>query len=202
MQKYISSQLYKSIQASHFTAIKFIWSHKSTKMDTRVHLVKMWLGSHRGDTQIALNGPVIKSIAEQYNQKHQVTHNAYLKDFFIKYSSSKHYNSFGIDDGVGASEQLLGGLLFTVQNEGDGLLVHTDGHSMPPGRGRAVLIHTLTGLHAAYMQTAKRLRAPFVFGLSFKFKYIPFSFLEWNRISFQSFFKIPLYWWHCNLCEM
>lgn len=61
---------------------------------------------------------------------------AYLKDFFIKYSSSKHYNSLGIDDGVGASEQLLGGLLFTVQNEGDGLLVHTDGHSMPSKKRR------------------------------------------------------------------
>lgn len=71
-----------------------------------------------------------------------VSDKAYLKDFFIKYSSSKHDNSFGIDDGVGASEQLLGGLLFTVQNEGDGLLVHTDGHSMPPGRGGDVNSHT------------------------------------------------------------
>lgn len=57
---------------------------------------------------------------------------AYLEDFFIKYSSSKHYNSFGINDGVGASKQLLVDLLFTVQNEGDGLLVHADCHSMPP----------------------------------------------------------------------
>lgn len=67
---------------------------------------------------------------------------SYLKDFFIKYSSSKHYNSLGIDDGAGASEQPLGGLLFTVQNEGDGLLVHTDGHSMPSERGGEVNSHT------------------------------------------------------------
>lgn len=67
---------------------------------------------------------------------------AYLKDFFVKYSSSKHDNSFGINDGVWASEQLLGGLLFTVQNEGDGLLVHTDGHSMPPRKGGEVNSHT------------------------------------------------------------
>ncbi len=67
---------------------------------------------------------------------------AYLKDFFIKYSSSKHYNSLGIDDGVGASQQPLGCLLFTVQNEGDGLFVHTDGHSMPPERRIKVNSHT------------------------------------------------------------
>lgn len=67
--------------------------------------------------------------------KGEVQFKAYLKDFFIKYPGSKHYNSFGINDGVGVPEQLLRGLLFTVQNEGDGLLVHTDGHSMPPGTG-------------------------------------------------------------------
>lgn len=69
-------------------------------------------------------------------------YSAYLKDFFIKYPCSKDYNSLGIDDGVGASEQLLGGLLYTVQNEGDGLLVHTDGHSMPSEKGGEVNSHT------------------------------------------------------------
>ena len=63
---------------------------------------------------------------------------------------------------MGASEQLLGGLLFTVQNEGDGLLVHTDGHSMPPGMG-GKLIHTLTRLHAAQLQSTNRLMPSFVF---------------------------------------
>lgn len=67
---------------------------------------------------------------------------AYLKDFLIKYSSSKYDNSFSINDGSGASLKLLGGLLFTVQNEGDGLLMHTDGHSMPPGMGGKVNSHT------------------------------------------------------------
>lgn len=66
----------------------------------------------------------------------------YLKDFFIKYSSSKDYDSLCINDRAGASEQFLGGLLFTVQKEGDGLFVHTDGHSMPPAKGGEVHSHT------------------------------------------------------------
>ena len=58
---------------------------------------------------------------------------SYLKDFFIKYSGSKDYDSLGVHDGVGTALQSLGGLLLTVQEEGDGLLVHADGHAMPPG---------------------------------------------------------------------
>lgn len=69
-------------------------------------------------------------------------YSAYLKDFFIKYPCSKDYNPLGINDGVGASEQLLGGLLYTVQNEGDGLLVHTDGNSMPSEKESEVNSHT------------------------------------------------------------
>lgn len=75
---------------------------------------------------------------------------AYLKNLFIKYPRSKHYNSFGIDNRVGAPEQLLGGLLFTVQNEGDGLIVHTDGHSMPPEK-EVILCHALTRLQSTYL---------------------------------------------------
>lgn len=104
-------------------------------------------------------------------------HNAYLKDFFIKYSSSKHYNSFGIDDGVGASEQLLGGLLFTVQNEGDGLLVHTDGHSMPPGREGGVNSHTYwvtCGIHTNCTQA----KGPFCVWPLIQIQIYPFCFLE------------------------
>lgn len=67
---------------------------------------------------------------------------AHLKDFFIQYPGSKYYNSLGIDDGVRAPQQLLAGLLFTVQNEGDGLLVHTDCHSMPSARESGVNSHT------------------------------------------------------------
>ena len=48
---------------------------------------------------------------------------SYLKDFFIKYSGSKDYDSLGVHDGVGAALQPLGGL------------VHADGHAVPPGRG-------------------------------------------------------------------
>ena len=59
---------------------------------------------------------------------------SYLKDFFIKYSGSKDYDSLGVHDRVGTALQPLGGLLLTVQDESDGLLVHTDGHAMPPGR--------------------------------------------------------------------
>lgn len=99
-------------------------------------------------------------------QSNKLQIDSYLKDFFIKYSSSKHYNSFGIDDGVGASEQLLGGLLFTVQNESDGLLVHADGHSMPPGMGGKVNSHTYWVTRPpARSQSANRLRAPFCVSL-------------------------------------
>lgn len=62
----------------------------------------------------------------------------YLKDFLIKYPGSEHHDSSGVDDGVSAPEQPLGGPLFTVQNEGDGLPVHADGHSVPPGKEGAV----------------------------------------------------------------
>lgn len=69
---------------------------------------------------------------------------AYLKDFLIKYPGSKHHDSSGVDDGVSAPEQPLGGPLFTVQNEGDGLPVHADGHSVPPGKeGRSSLLTAL-----------------------------------------------------------
>lgn len=107
-------------------------NQRDTVQKTCMHLVK------KKDTNIQ----TVLNVAKTEHVYEELKFISYLKDFFIKYSSSKHYNSLGIDDGAGASEQPLGGLLFTVQNEGDGLLVHTDGHSMPSERGGEVNSHT------------------------------------------------------------
>lgn len=109
---------------------------KATEGDQKDSIGWRWVAKQsRTCVQLKLENTEVK----QDQQSHVCT---YLKDFFIKYSSSKDDNSLCINDRAGASEQFLCGLLFTVQNEGDGLFVHTDGHSMPPEKGGEVNSHT------------------------------------------------------------
>lgn len=58
----------------------------------------------------------------------------YLKDFLIQYPCSKYNNAIDINDGMVTSIQELCYLLFTVQNQGDIFLLHTDSYSVPPRR--------------------------------------------------------------------
>jgi len=55
----------------------------------------------------------------------------YFKDFLIQDSGSKDSNAFCVDDGLVASAEGPGHLLLTVHNDGDTLLLHTDGYTMP-----------------------------------------------------------------------
>lgn len=58
----------------------------------------------------------------------------YLKYFLIQYPCSKYNDAIDVNDGMVTSVQELGYLLFTVQNQGDVFLLHTDSYSVPPRR--------------------------------------------------------------------
>lgn len=59
---------------------------------------------------------------------------AHLKDLLIQYPGAEHDDAVDVDDGVLAPVQELGDFLFTVQNQGDIFLLHTQSHSVPPVR--------------------------------------------------------------------
>lgn len=55
----------------------------------------------------------------------------YLKDFLIQDSGAKDSNAFCVDNGLVASGEGSGHLLLTVHDDGDTLLLHADGDTMP-----------------------------------------------------------------------
>lgn len=57
----------------------------------------------------------------------------YLENLLIQDPGAEHSNAIGADGTVVTPEERLGDLLLTVDNDGDRLLLHTDGHTMPPG---------------------------------------------------------------------
>lgn len=59
---------------------------------------------------------------------------AHLKDLLIQYPGAEHDDAVDVDDGMLAAVQELGDFLFTVQNQGDVFLLHTQSHSVPPAR--------------------------------------------------------------------
>lgn len=54
-----------------------------------------------------------------------------LKDLLIQYPGAEHDDAVDIDDGMLTPVQELGDFLFTVQNQGDIFLLHTQSHSVP-----------------------------------------------------------------------
>lgn len=59
----------------------------------------------------------------------------YLKDFLVKDPGSEHSDPVGVNRGTVTPEEGFGDLLFTVHDDGNSLLLHADGHTMPPVRG-------------------------------------------------------------------
>lgn len=59
----------------------------------------------------------------------------YLEDLLIQKPGAKHGDAFGVNDGALAPREGLGDLLLTVHDDGDRLLLHTDGNAVPPGQG-------------------------------------------------------------------
>lgn len=59
----------------------------------------------------------------------------YLEDLLIQDPGAKHGNAIGVDGSVVTPGQRLDDLLLTVYNDSDRLLLHTDSHTVPPGRG-------------------------------------------------------------------
>lgn len=70
----------------------------------------------------------------------------YLKDFLIQYPCSKYNDAIDVNDGMVTSVQELGYLLFTVQNQGDIFLLHTDSYPVPPRRTQSTnVLNTALG---------------------------------------------------------
>lgn len=64
----------------------------------------------------------------------------YLKHFLIQDSGAEDGDALCVDDGPVASGQRPGHPLLTVHDDGDALLLHADGHTMPPEPQRIVLL--------------------------------------------------------------
>lgn len=60
---------------------------------------------------------------------------SYLENLLIQDPGAENGNAVGVDGGMVTPEELFGDLLLTVYNDGDILLLHADGHTVPPGRG-------------------------------------------------------------------
>ncbi len=60
----------------------------------------------------------------------------YLENLLIQDPGAEHGNAVGVDGSVVTPEETFGDLLLTVYNDGDCLLLHTNGHTVPPGEGR------------------------------------------------------------------
>jgi len=58
----------------------------------------------------------------------------YLENLLIQKPGAEHSDAAGADGGTVASEERLGDLLLTVYDDGDRLLLHADGHTVPPGQ--------------------------------------------------------------------
>lgn len=55
----------------------------------------------------------------------------YLKDLLIQDSGPKDSDALRVDNRPVTSAERLGHLLFTVHNNGNALLLHADGHTVP-----------------------------------------------------------------------
>lgn len=58
----------------------------------------------------------------------------YLEHFLIQESRAEHGDAIGVNGSMVTPEQRFGDLFFTVDDDGDRLLLHTDGHTVPPGQ--------------------------------------------------------------------
>lgn len=58
----------------------------------------------------------------------------HLENLFIQNPGAEHSDAVGVDGGMVAPHEVFGDLLLAVDDDGDGLLLHTDGHTMPPKR--------------------------------------------------------------------
>lgn len=59
----------------------------------------------------------------------------YLENLLIQDPGAEHGDAVGVDGSVVAPQELFGDPLLTVYNDGDRLLLHADGHAVPPGQG-------------------------------------------------------------------
>lgn len=60
----------------------------------------------------------------------------YLEKLFVENPGAKHRDAIRADGSVVASEESFGDLLLAVDNDGDRLLLHADGHAVPPFWGQ------------------------------------------------------------------
>lgn len=66
----------------------------------------------------------------QNSQKPSAPH---LENLLIQDPGAEHGDAVGVDGGPLAPEEGFADLLLAVDNDGDGLLLHADGHAVPPG---------------------------------------------------------------------
>lgn len=57
---------------------------------------------------------------------------SHLENLFIQNPGAEHSDAVGVDRGIVAPQEGFGDLLLAVDNDGDSLLLHADGHAMPP----------------------------------------------------------------------
>lgn len=57
----------------------------------------------------------------------------HLENLLIQDPGSEHGDAVGVDGGPLAPEEGFDDLLLAVDDDGDGLLLHADGHAVPPG---------------------------------------------------------------------
>ena len=69
-----------------------------------------------------------KAISLTFNDSRFV----YLENVLIQEPGTEHSDAVGVDGGMVAPGKRLGDLLFTVHNDGDILLLHTDSNAVPP----------------------------------------------------------------------
>lgn len=78
----------------------------------------------------------IHSLNSSFTRSHTWPHcKIYLENLLIQDPGPEHGDTVGVDGSLVTPEERLGDLLLTVDDDGDRLLLHTDGHAMPPGQG-------------------------------------------------------------------
>lgn len=60
----------------------------------------------------------------------------YLENLLIQNPGAEHGDAVGADGSLVTPQEVFGGLLLTVHDDGDRLLLHADGHTVPPAQSQ------------------------------------------------------------------
>lgn len=60
----------------------------------------------------------------------------YLENFLIQNPGAEHGDAVSADGSLVTPQEVFGDLLLTVHDDGDRLLLHTDGHTVPPAQSQ------------------------------------------------------------------